>query len=297
MDINASTLRGAYTALSTAYNMQYSTVKALFGTVAMTINSTTAQNEYPRLDDLPGIREWIGERFIHRLSAQTYLIRNRSFEGTVAIRRTSFEDDNLGIYTPLAGQMGLNAAKFPDNLIWPAFIAGDTTLCYDGQYFFDADHPGFDENGGMTSVSNFQSGAGPAWYLIDDTQVVKPMVYQKRKEFKLTKLFDERDSNVFFRDEFIFGVDGRMNVGYGLWHMAFKSKATLNEANLTAALNAMKTLRKRDGQIIGITPTKLLVPTTLGATARKLLNTELINGGDSNWMKGLVEVVEIPFLG
>src|SRR3989338_7089071 len=85
MDINASTLRGVYTGLSTAYNAQFSTIAPLYGLVAMTVMSSTAQNEYPRLDDLPGIREWIGERYIHRLSAQTYLIRNRSFEGTIAI--------------------------------------------------------------------------------------------------------------------------------------------------------------------------------------------------------------------
>lgn len=296
MDINISTLRGIYTSLSTAYNVQFNSVKPLYSTVAMTVPSSTAMNEYPRLDDMPGIREWIGERLINRLSAQTYTIRNRKFEKTIAVLKDQIDDDQIGIFAPIAGQMGLDAANFPDTLIWPLLAAGDTTFCYDGQYFFDTDHPGYNAAGAVTSVSNFQSGSDPAWYLIDDSQMVKPIVYQTRKPFKLTQLFDDKDPNVFFRDEFIWGVDGRSNAGYGLWQLAYKSKATLNETNFNAARAAMQALRKRDGSVINITPKKILVPPALGPTARKLLNAELINGGESNTLKGLVEVIEIPYL-
>jgi phage major head subunit gpT-like protein len=296
MDINVSTLRGVYTSLSTAFNARFATVQSMYGMIAMTVPSTTAQNEYPRLDDLPGIREWIGERHVHRLSAQTYLIRNREFEGTIAILRKQMEDDQIGLFAPVAGQMGQDAAAFPDTLIWPLLANGHLTECYDGQYFFDTDHLGFDATGAQISVSNYTAGAGPAWYLIDDTQVVKPLVYQPRKAFKLTQFFDDKDPNVFWRNEYVWGVDGRMNAGYGLWQLAYKSMATLNEANLLAAREAMMGLRKRSGEKIAIKPTKLLVPTSLGSTARKLLNAELINGGESNTLKGLVEVVEVPFL-
>lgn len=296
MDINVSTLRGIYTSLSTAFNTRYTTIAPLYSTVAMTVPSTTAMNEYPRLDDLPGIREWIGERLVHRLGAQTYTIKNRDFEKTVAILRKSIEDDQIGIYAPVAGQFGQDAAAFPDTLVWPLLAAGDTTLCYDGQYFFDTDHPGYDASGALISVSNFQSGASPAWYLVDDRQVIKPIIYQTRKPFKFVQYFDEKDPNVFWRNEFIMGTDGRSNAGFGLWHCAYKSKATLNETNFNAARAAMQALRKRDGQIINISPTKILVPPSLGPTARKLLNAELINGGESNTLKGLVEVVEIPYL-
>jgi phage major head subunit gpT-like protein len=296
MDINSSTLRGIYTALSTAFNARFASVQPLYGTVAMTVPSATAMNEYPRLDDLPGIREWIGERLINRLSAQTYVIRNREFEKTIAIKRSQIEDDQIGIFAPVAAQLGQDAASFPDKLVWPLLTAGDSTVCYDGQYFFDTDHPGYDASGAVVSVSNFQAGAGAAWYLVDDSQVVKPIVYQKRKEFKLTALQDDRDPNVFYRGEFVWGVDGRCNAGYGLWQLAYKSKATLDETNFNAARAAMQALRKRDGDVINISPTKILVPPSLGPTARKLLNAELINGGESNTLKGLVDVVEVPYL-
>ncbi|TIY01995.1 MAG: hypothetical protein E5V22_19640, partial [Mesorhizobium sp.] len=225
MDINASTLRSVYTGLSTAFNARLETTTTLYKTVAMDVPSSTAMNEYPRMDDLPGIREWVGDRLVHDLSAQTYIVRNKEFEGTIGVKRSSIEDDQFGFYTTIASQMGQDAAEFPDQLVWPLWKAGDATLCYDGQNFFDTDHPGFDENGAEISVSNFTAGAGPAWYLVDDTRVIKPMVFQKRKPFKLVPMDRETDTNVFMKGQFMYGVDGRCNAGFGLWQLAHMSKA------------------------------------------------------------------------
>ena len=297
MDINAANLRSIYTGLSTAFNVRLQNTTTFYGQVAMMVNSITAMNEYPRLDDLPGIREWVGDRVIHDLSAQTYIIRNRKFESTIAILRDQIEDDQIGMFTPVASEMGLAAAEFPDQLVFPLLKSGDTTRCYDGQYFFDTDHPGYGENGEVISVSNFQPGAGPAWFLIDDTRVIKPMVWQTRKPFKLVPLDKETDENVFFRGKYIWGVDGRANAGFGLWHLAYMSRAPLTPANYQLAREAMGTIRKRSGQVINIMPNKLLVPRTLETEGRKLLNAELIDGGDTNIWKGTAELSVIPLLG
>lgn len=296
MDINVNTLRGINTALSTAFNTRFASVQNFYSTVAMTVSSSTAMNEYPRLDDLPGFREWIGDRLVHDLGAQTYVIRNREFEKTISIKRSQIEDDQLGIFTPVAGQMGQDAAEFPDQLIFPLVNKAETITCYDGQYFFDTDHPGYNEQGNVISVANYVAGANPAWYLIDDTQVVKPFVYQSRKPFKLTALQNPEDPNVFFQGKFVYGVDGRCNAGLGLWQLAYKSKATLNAANYQAARTAMQTIRRRDGSVLNIRPTKLLVPPSLEGVAKQILNAELINGGDSNIWAKTAEVVVIPYL-
>ncbi|TIX53705.1 MAG: hypothetical protein E5V28_29190 [Mesorhizobium sp.] len=297
MDINASTLRSVYTGLSTAFNARLETTTTLYRTVAMDVPSSTAMNEYPRMDDLPGIREWVGDRLVHDLSAQTYIVRNKEFEGTIGVKRSSIEDDQFGFYTTIASQMGQDAAEFPDQLVWPLWKAGDATLCYDGQNFFDTDHPGFDENGAEISVSNFTAGAGPAWFLVDDTRVIKPMVFQKRKPFKLVPMDRETDTNVFMKGQFMYGVDGRCNAGFGLWQLAHMSKADLTPANFQAAREAMAAIRKKNGQVININPTKLIVPPSLEADAKQIVETMLINGGDSNiWFKA-AEVVKVPLLG
>lgn len=296
MDINAATLRSVYTGLSTAYNERLAATETFYGTVAMTVNSVTAMNEYPRMDDMPGIREWIGDRVIHDLSAQSYVIRNREFEGTVGIKRSQIEDDQIGLFTPVAANLGQSSAAFPDRLVFPLLKAGAATKCYDGQYFFDTDHPGWDENGGVTSVSNYQAGANPAWYLIDDTQVLKPMVFQSRKLFQLVPMDKETDENVFYRAKFVWGVDGRCNAGFGLWQLAYMSKAELTSDNYAAARAAMSTVRQRDGQVIGIRPTKLLVPPSLETKARQIVEAALVGGGNSNIWAKTAEVRVIPHL-
>jgi phage major head subunit gpT-like protein len=59
----------------------------------------------------------------------------------------------------------------------------------------------------------------------------------------------------------------------------------------------MMNIRKRDGTIINIRPTKLLVPPSLEGAARQIINAELVNGGDSNVWAKTAEVVVIPYLG
>jgi phage major head subunit gpT-like protein len=293
MDINLTNLRGIYTSLSTIFNQSMATTPAFYKSVAMTVQSTTAANEYPRLDDLPGFREWFGDRVAHDIGADLYTIKNRDFEKTITIPRKKIEDDQIGIFSNLAAQFGQDGASFPDSLVWPLFKKGEISKCYDGQYYFDTDHPGYNEQGGQISVSNYSAGAQPAWYLVDDTQVIKPMIWQSRKPIKLTQMFAETDPNVFWRNEYTWGADTRGNSGFGLWQLAYKSKLELTEANYVTARTAMQTIRQRDGQIKAVRPTKLLVPPTLEQQARKVVEAALINGGETNvWAKtATVEVI------
>ena len=43
---------------------------------------------------------------------------------------------------------------------------------------------------------------------------------------ELTALTRNNDENVFMRDEFVWGADGRSNAGYGFWQMAYGSDGT-----------------------------------------------------------------------
>lgn len=65
-----------------------------------------------------------------------------------------------------------------------------------------------------------------AWFLLDTKRFLKPIIFQKRKEIKMTSLTKDDDENVFMRDEFIWGADGRSNAGYGFWQMAYGSDGT-----------------------------------------------------------------------
>ena len=55
---------------------------------------------------------------------------------------------------------------------------------------------------------------------------LKPFIFHKRTPVMLTALTKDDDENVFMRDEFIWGADGRSNAGYGFWQMAYGSDGT-----------------------------------------------------------------------
>lgn len=133
-------------------------------------------------------------------------------------------------------------------------------------------------------------------YLVDDSQVIKPIIYQSRKSFQLIRKDQATDDTVFFGGKAVYGVDGRCNAGYGLWQLIYKSKKPLTAENYAKARAAMTSIRKRNGEVISINPRKLLVPSALESAARKLLINELAAGGESNEWKGTAEPVVIPLL-
>ena len=52
---------------------------------------------------------------------------------------------------------------------------------------------------------------------------LKPVVIQKRKEPKLTRLDAENDENVFMRKEFIYGTDCRGEAFLSMPHLIYGS--------------------------------------------------------------------------
>lgn len=263
--------------------------------VAEIVTSTTGEEKYGWLGELPGMREWIGARVVHGLAEHDYAIKNKDFELTVAVDRNHILDDLLGTYATRFKSLGKAAARNPDQLVFGALKDGLTADCYDGQYFFDTDHPVIAENGAKMSVSNFGGGSGTAWYLLATKEIVKPIIYQERQKPEFVHLDKPTDQNVFAQKKFIYGVDSRCNVGYAFWQMAYASKQALTEDNFAAAVAALSSMKGDHGQPLGIRPNLLVVPGTLAHTARKLLNAEQIAGTD-NVLKGTAEVLVSSWL-
>lgn len=303
MQVTPQALRSFSTGLSTAFLVRFNATETLYKRISFEVSSTTAANEYPNFGDIPGLREWVGDRVFHELSGGNYVISNKTFEGSLSVKRDKIEDDQVGIYTQIAEQLGQSAAEFPDQLVFRLLANGDKTKGLDGQNFFDTDHPGYAADGREISVSNYQPGDGPAWYLVDDSNVIKPIVYQKRRDFTFTSLDDLRDQNVFKRNEFLYGADGRCNAGFGMWQLAYMSRAPLTAENYAKAREAMGTIRRRDGTVISIKPRLLMVPPQLEAVSRTLIGGDLVPTqiGDqivptSNTWRDTAEVLLVPQL-
>jgi len=61
------------------------------------------------------------------------------------------------------------------------------------------------------------------WYLLCTKRAIRALVFQLREKAKLVALDKDNDDNVFMRKEYLYGVDGRYNAGYGLWQLAYGS--------------------------------------------------------------------------
>lgn len=298
MIINAANIASLFQGYNASFNKGLQAAPSRYKEVAMVIPSITAETNYSWLGQFPRLREWGGDRVLKNLQTYNYTVKNKLFESSVTVKRTDLEDDQYGVYGPLIEEIGRASGDHPDELIFALLARGFSTACYDGQFFFDTDHPVGGEEG-ITSVSNMQAGAGSAWLLLDTSRAIKPLLFQERIPYNFQSLTAETDENVFNRGEYVYGVRGRANAGFGLWQLAFGSKATLDSTNYTAARSAMRAFKSDEGRPLGVVPTKLVVGASLEQAGRQLVNNELVSSSGvsvSNEWAGSIELVVVPWL-
>lgn len=295
-DFTLENLKTAGVGFKKNYQHGFNSVAAMWGQVASEVPSSTGSNEYGWLGEFPGMREWIGERVIRQLGTHDYRIKNRKFELTVGFKLDDLADDNLGIYAPRMTGMGEAVARHPDELIFETLELGFESACYDGQNFFDTDHPVLDKEGEEQSKSNFFDGAGPAWYLMDTSRALKPLVRQVRQAPEFNALTDTSSERVFMLDEVIYGAKSRENAGYGFWQMAFASKKELTPDNFAEAYTAMTSQEGDYGRKLALKPNVLLVPNTLEDTANILMSVEKFENNKPNPHRNKCKVVVCPWL-
>jgi len=110
--------------------------------IAMRVPSTARSETYAWLGSLPRMRKMRGERVPAKLKAFSYTIVNEEYESSIEVKRADIKDDQTGQYGPLARSIGEAARLYPDEMVFGTLLPnGFTELCYDGQYFFDTDHP------------------------------------------------------------------------------------------------------------------------------------------------------------
>ncbi|WP_417656185.1 Mu-like prophage major head subunit gpT family protein [Pseudidiomarina aestuarii] len=291
MIVNKSNLSIIYTAVKTAFNKGLVDANAYWNKVATEVPSSTKEESYKWLGQFPRLQKWIGDRVVKNLSAHSYSITNEKFESTISIPRDDIEDDTYGVFTPLFQEMGHAAKTHPDELVFSVLASGFNSLCYDGQNFFDTDH-----KVGKNSVSNVQAGSGVPWFLLDTNRPLKPIIFQKRREYDLKSRQDDSSEASWQRDEFEYGVDARVNAGFGLWQLAFGSKADLTEANFDLALEAMMGLKSDEGRPLGVRPNLLVVGPKNRAKANNVIEVMNKEGGASNPNYKAVEVLVVPWL-
>jgi phage major head subunit gpT-like protein len=303
--IKDSTLTALRTMIRGEYQTRLSELEAqaVYKLLASIISSNAASNTYGWLDKFPKLREWVGDRVINSMKETAYAIVNKKYEATLGVDRSDIEDDNLGIYRTLSKAQADEVIAFFNRMTASLLSGGFAAACYDGQYFFDTDHPVYpnvDGTGVAVATSNIQgsaAAAGTPWYLLCLSGSLKPLILQQRTQPEMEEISDTKNEHVFIKDQYLYGIRYRGNFGYGFWQQAVGSKEDLSLANYKAARTKMMSFTRDGGDPLGIVPTHLVVPQTLEAAARAIVEKENLAGGESNEYFHTAELIVSPWLG
>ena len=108
--------------------------------VSNMFTSDQASETYPFLGQSPAMREWIGGRNVNSLSGNSLSITNKHYENTLEVALRDLRRDKTG-------QIQARIQDFADrqlthwaSLLSTLIINAPSTVCYDGQFYFDTDH-------------------------------------------------------------------------------------------------------------------------------------------------------------
>jgi phage major head subunit gpT-like protein len=121
-----------------------------------TNDSNTLTENYSWLGTVPKMQEWIDQRQVSALAFFNYAITNKHFEASIEVDRDTIEDDQYGMIRTRVAQLGMEAARFPSELVSKTLGAGASNACYDGANFFSASHT----EEGLANQTNLATGTG-----------------------------------------------------------------------------------------------------------------------------------------
>mgnify|MGYP000555989924 FL=1 len=110
--------------------------------LATTITSSTKEEIFPMVAEIPQLREWVGDRQANDVATYDYKVTNKDFELTVKLDRNKVQDDQYGVWMQTVVPMiAAQAKRKPALLVRDMLRNGQATVGHDGQNFFDASHP------------------------------------------------------------------------------------------------------------------------------------------------------------
>lgn len=88
----------------------------------------------------PAMREWVGGRHAKGFTSNGVTIANKHFEATLDIALKDLRRDKTGQLKTRMAELAERGRTHYASLLSTLLVNGATTVCYDGQYFFDTDH-------------------------------------------------------------------------------------------------------------------------------------------------------------
>lgn len=108
--------------------------------LAMRTSSDSAAEEYAWLGNVPAMQEFIANRTEKELREFSFTISNKDYEITLPLKKKDLRRDKLGVIQTRVNQLTTRALDHPAKLLSTLVMNGESSTCYDGQFFFDTDH-------------------------------------------------------------------------------------------------------------------------------------------------------------
>ena len=197
MNITPAVLTGIFNGFNTIFNRAFQQQQPQYTKIATVVTSTAAEETYAWLGDIPGMREWIGDREIQNLSGHGYTIHNKEFELTVGVKRKDIMNDKIGLYNPSVEMLGESAAMHPDELCFGLLSDGFNQKCFDEQTFYSDKHKIGDKQvsnkmasplslesyaEARSSMMGLKNGKKKSLGLVPNLLVVPPALEKKARE-------------------------------------------------------------------------------------------------------------------
>jgi phage major head subunit gpT-like protein len=150
-------LRNAFITLYNQFENTRGQAATDLNDLVMRVPSNDTFNTYGWLGAFPNMREWVGPRAVQGLKARVYTVYNKKYEITIGVDADTFDDQKLVETGMIVQGMAQAAINLQRDLIIELLVNGHTRNAYDGQYYFDTDHPVDIDVAGLGTQSNYEA--------------------------------------------------------------------------------------------------------------------------------------------
>ena len=122
------------------YALSQDTGASWIDQISMLFNSDQDSETYKWLGQSPSMREWVGGRNAKGFRENGLTIENKHFEATIEVLIKEMRRDKSGQVLARIRDLAARTNSHWASLLSTLIVNGESTVCYDGQFFFDTDH-------------------------------------------------------------------------------------------------------------------------------------------------------------
>lgn len=110
------------------------------GDISMRVDSDQASETIAWVGNVPKMAEGRGQVNVSELSEESITIENKRYNSGIKVMKREMRRDKTNQIRLRIGEVSDSASELDAYLLGDLIVGGEAETCYDGQFFFDADH-------------------------------------------------------------------------------------------------------------------------------------------------------------